>query len=81
MKEITEGTAEQVMAHVREVLPHAYPGSVYNDMLPGRALKYKRVTEELVIHTNLFRVGDTDSWVLGPHQALGVSGGLDHDRT
>lgn len=69
MNEIKEGTAEQVMAHVREVLPHAYPDSEYNDALPGRALKYRRVTEELVIHTNLFRVGDTDSWRLGPHQA------------
>lgn len=59
MNEIKEGTAEQVMAHVREVLPHAYPDSEH----PTGS------TEELVIHTNLFRVGDTDNWRLGPHQA------------
>lgn len=75
MKEIKEGTAEQVMAHVREVLPHAYPGSCLN-----QRHRTKHTTEELVIHTNLFRVGDTDNWVLGPHQSLGVSGGAQHGQ-
>ena len=73
MKEITEGTAEQVMAHVREVLPHAYPDSecypISTELNLRRIfenLDVPLVTEELVIHTNLFRVGDTDSWRCRP---------------